>query len=64
MYTRTQVQNGYVVPSHKLTQQPQTTAFLKGIAKAMSENKLSMDTLAKTPITKRDLLGDVTVVPL
>ncbi len=50
MYTRTQVQNGYVVPNPKLIQQPQTTAFLKGIAKAMSENKLSMDTLAKTPV--------------
>lgn len=64
MYTRTQVQDGYVVPSPKLIQQPQTTAFLKGIAKAMSENKLSMDTLAKTPVTKQDLLGDVSVVPL
>lgn len=64
MYTRTQVQDGYVVPSPKLIQQPQTTAFLKGIAKAMSENKLSMDTLAKTPVTKQDLLGGVTVVPL
>lgn len=64
MYTRTQVQDGYVVPSPKLIQQPQTTAFLKGIAKAMSENKLLMDTLAKTPVTKQDLLGDVTVVPL
>lgn len=64
MYTRTQVQDGYVVPSPKLIQQPQTTAFLKGIAKAMSENKLSMDTLAKTPVTKQDLLGDVTVVSL
>jgi len=64
MYTRTQVQDGYVVPSPKLIQQPQTTAFLKGIARAMSENKLSMDTLAKTPVTKRDLLGDVSVVPL
>ena len=64
MYTRTQVQDGYVVPSPKLIQQPQTTAFLKGIAKAMSENKLSMDTLAKTPVTKQDLLGDVTVVVL
>ncbi len=64
MYTRTQVQDGYVVPSPKLIQQPQTTAFLKGIAKAMSENKLSMDTLAKTPVTKQDLLGDVTVVAL
>lgn len=64
MYTRTQVQDGYVVPSPKLIQQAQTTAFLKGIAKAMSENKLSMDTLAKTPVTKQDLLGDVTVVSL
>lgn len=64
MYTRTQVQDGYVVPNPKLIQQPQTTAFLKGIAKAMSENKLSMDTLAKTPVTRQDLLDDVTVVPL
>lgn len=64
MYTRTQVQDGYVAPAYKLIQQPQTTKFLKSIAKAMSENKLSMDTLAKTPVTKQDLLGDVTVVPL
>lgn len=64
MYTRTLVQDGCVVPSYKLIQQPQTTRFLKDIAKAMSENKLSMDTLAKTPVTKQDLLGDVIVVPL
>lgn len=64
MYTRTIVRNGTTLPIPTLVQKPQTTVFLKGIAKAMSENKLSMDTLAKTPVTKQDLLGDVTVVPL
>ena len=64
MYTRTIVRSGTTLPIPTLVQKPQTTVFLKGIAKAMSENKLSMDTLAKTPVTKQDLLGDVTVVPL
>lgn len=64
MYTRTIVRNGTTLPIPTLVQKPQTTVFLKGIAKAMSENKLSMNTLAKTPVTKQDLLGDVTVVPL
>lgn len=64
MYTRTIVRDGTTLPIPTLVQKPQTTVFLKGIAKAMSENKLSMDTLAKTPVSKQDLLGDVTVVPL
>ena len=64
MYTRPYVPSGIVVPNPKLIRRPQTTQFLKNIAKAMSENKQSMDTLAKTPVTVQDLLHDVTVVPL
>ena len=64
MYTRTIVRNGTTLPIPTLVQRPQTTAFLQRVAKTLSENKTSMDTLAKTPVTKRDLLGDVTVVPL
>ena len=64
MYTRTIVGNGTTIPIPTLVQKPQTTAFLQRVAKTLSENKTSMDTLAKTPVTKQDLLGDVSVVPL
>lgn len=52
------------VPRLALIQRPKTTKFLLNMAKAMSENKLSMDVLAKTPVTKQDLFSDVIVVPL
>ena len=64
MYTRTIVRNGTTLPIPTLVQEPNTTAFLQRVAKTLSENKLSMDTLVKTPVAKQDLLGDVTVVPL
>lgn len=64
MYTRAVVRNGEATPIPILIQKPKTTMFLKRVAKAMSENKQSMDTLAKTPVTVQDLLHDVTVVPL
>lgn len=64
MYTRTIVRNGTTLPIPTFVQRPQTTAFLQRVAKTLSENKTSMDTLAKTPVTKQDLLGDVTVMPL
>lgn len=64
MYTRTIVRNGTTLPIPTLVQKPNTTTFLQRVAKTLSENKLLMDTLAKTPVTKQDLLGDVTVVPL
>lgn len=40
------------------------TPFLKKMSDLLKDNRVSMDALAKTPLTKDDLLANVIVTPL
>ena len=40
------------------------TPYLKKIASLLQNNRTTMDVLAKTPVTKQDLLANAAVTPL
>ena len=47
-----------------INQKPRITPFLKKTATLLKENRMTMDQLAKTPVTAQDLLANAIVTPV
>ena len=58
-----QYQNGMLVPV-PLQKAITPTPYLKKITSLLQDNRTTMDVLAKTPVTKQDLLVNAAVTPL
>lgn len=64
MEVNTYIVNGVPVAIPDTTRKPKTTKFLLNIAKALSEGSVTMESLAKDPVTIQDLLDSAVVTPL
>ena len=47
-----------------INQNPRITPFLKKTATLLNENRMTMDQLAKTPVTAQDLLANAIITPV
>ena len=64
MYTSNTTRNRHVLQPTPQLRKSHITPFLKKMSDLLKDNRVSMDELAKTPLTKDDLLTNVIVTPL